>query len=101
MIVLDAQNVAMRHGKNSYFSVEGMHIALEFWQKNGHQVVCFLPDYLFDYQQVNKNKQMKSMQVKEVKASKMPDNMSLLHNLADQGLVVKTPPQDYDDSYCI
>lgn len=49
LIIVDAQNVAMRHGKNSLFSVQGIQIVIEFWHKNGHQVVCFLPDYLFNY----------------------------------------------------
>lgn len=31
----------------------------------------------------------------------MPDNISLLHKLANLQLIIKTPPQDYDDSYCI
>jgi len=31
----------------------------------------------------------------------MPDNVSLLNSLAATGFVVKTPPQDYDDSYSI
>ena len=48
-IVVDASNVAMRHGKNQLFSVKGLQIVLEYWAKNGHQVICFLPDYLFDY----------------------------------------------------
>jgi hypothetical protein len=29
----------------------------------------------------------------------MPDNVSLLNNLATKGYIIKTPPQDYDDSY--
>ncbi len=41
------------------------------------------------------------MNLKEVKASQIPDNVSLLHALSDKGFVIKTPPQDYDDSYCI
>ncbi len=31
----------------------------------------------------------------------MPDNVALLNKLATKGYIVKTPPQDYDDSYCI
>lgn len=31
----------------------------------------------------------------------MPDNVSLLNNLATKGYIIKTPPQDYDDSYSI
>lgn len=31
----------------------------------------------------------------------MPDSVGTLHKLAEQGVMVKTPAQDYDDSYCI
>jgi hypothetical protein len=31
----------------------------------------------------------------------MPDNLDYLNELSEQHLVIKTPPQDYDDSYCI
>jgi hypothetical protein len=47
--VLDAQNIAMRHGKDKFFSTKGIEIAVNFWKNNGHKVVSFLPDYLFDY----------------------------------------------------
>ena len=56
--MIDASNVAMRHGKNTLFSVKGLQIVVEYWQKNGHQVVCFLPDYLFSYDQVNMKKRL-------------------------------------------
>jgi Ni,Fe-hydrogenase maturation factor len=36
LIIVDAQNVAMRHGKNSFFSVKGIQAVVEYWQKNGH-----------------------------------------------------------------
>lgn len=98
---MDAQNVAMRHGKNSFFSVKGIQIVVEYWQKNGHQVVCFLPDYLFSYDQVALKKKLSNLNIKEYKASQMPDNVALLNTLAAKGFIVKTPPQDYDDSYCI
>ena len=74
---------------------------MEYWQKNGHQVVCFLPDYLFSYDQVALKKKLSNLNIKEYKASQMPDNVGLLNTLATKGFIVKTPPQDYDDSYCI
>ncbi len=91
----------MRHGKNAKFSVLGIQIVVEYWQKNGHQVICFLPDYLFNYDQVNQKKRLQQLNIKEFKASQMPDNVGLLHKLADKGIIIKTPPQDYDDSYSI
>lgn len=39
--------------------------------------------------------------VLQVKASRLPDDIPLLQELVDDGLLVATPPQDYDDSYCI
>lgn len=101
MIVLDAQNVAMRHGQNEIFQVRGIQLAIQYWIKNGHKVICFLPEYLFNYDEVNKNKKMQKMNLKQVKASKLPDNVTSLHQLATKGYMVKTPAQDYDDSYCI
>lgn len=31
----------------------------------------------------------------------VPDNVTLLQNLVSKGIIIPTPPQDYDDSYCI
>lgn len=69
LIVIDASNVAMRHGKNSFFSVKGIQVVVEYWQKNGHKVVCFLPDYLFSHDQVNLKKKLSQLNIKEFKAS--------------------------------
>ena len=41
------------------------------------------------------------MGLMDVKKSKMPDDMQLLHKLLDNDYLVKTPSQDYDDSYSI
>jgi hypothetical protein len=59
----------MRYGKNKEFIVKGIQITVEYWQKNGHKVLCFLPDYLLNYDEVNKKKKLVAMNVKEVKAS--------------------------------
>lgn len=37
----------------------------------------------------------------EVRAAQIPDDIPLLQELVAQGTLVGTPPQDYDDSYCI
>ena len=89
--MIDAQNVAMRHGKDKLFSVKGIHLCLNYWIKNGHNVVCFVPEYLFDYKQVANNKKFIEMKLKDVKASKIPDDMSLLHKLLARDYLVKTP----------
>ena len=92
LIVLDASNIAMRHGENKgIYSTKGIQIAIEFFTKNGHKVISFLPDYLFKEKDPNKHG----------KKRVLPDNLSYLYGLVSKGLVVKSPPQDYDDSYCI
>jgi hypothetical protein len=50
VIVIDGQNIAMRHGKGNFFSTRGLVITINYWRKNGHSVICFLPEYLFDYE---------------------------------------------------
>lgn len=91
LIVLDAQNVAMKHGRDKLFSVKGIHIAVNYWHKNGHKVICFLPEYLFDYEQVETNKKLKEKRLKDTKASKLPDDIALLHKLMEKDFLVKTP----------
>lgn len=44
---------------------------------------------------------MRDMGLKEVKASQIPDDVGMLNKLLQMDLLVKTPSQDYDDSYCI
>jgi ribonuclease ZC3H12 len=99
--VLDAQNVAMRHGQDLKFSCRGIQIAVNYWQKNGHKVICFLPDYLFDYAEVGKQKKLQDLGLKQAKAQKIPDSVQTLLQLKSEGVMVSTPSQDYDDSYCI
>jgi len=91
----------MRHGKDKIFSTRGIQIAVQYWMKNGHRVICFLPEYLFNYDEVGKNKRLNDMGMKATKASKLPDSVSTLNRLLEKGVMVKTPAQDYDDSYCI
>jgi hypothetical protein len=91
LIVIDAQNVAMRHGKDKNFSVKGLHLCINYWIKNGHKVVCFVPEYLLDFEQVAANKKMKEMNLKDIKASKIPDDMTLLNKLLTNDYLVKTP----------
>ena len=93
LIVLDASNIAMRHGEQKgIYSTKGIKIAIDFFTKNGHQVISFLPDYLF---------KEKDPFAKHSKKRVMPDDLPYLYGLVSKGLVVKSPPQDYDDSYCI
>jgi len=93
LIVLDASNIAMRHGESKgIYSTKGIKIAIDFFTKNGHKVISFLPDYLF---------KEKDPHSKHAKKRVLPDDLPYLYGLVSKGLVVKSPPQDYDDSYCI
>jgi hypothetical protein len=73
LIVLDSQNIAMRHGNKKFscrgnstpYSIAilyeiGIEATLHYWKDNGHEVIMFLPDYLLDYDKVG---EMKRMQV--------------------------------------
>ena len=92
LIVLDASNIAMRHGEQkTIYSTKGIEIAIEYFTKNGHKVISFFLFYLFKEKDPNKHG----------KKRVLPDNLPYLYGLVSKGLVVKSPPQDYDDSYCI
>lgn len=43
LIVIDAANVAMRHGLKAKFSCNGIQLALDFFRAAGHKTVAFLP----------------------------------------------------------
>lgn len=60
-----------------------------------------MPDFLFDYTEVGKQKKLMDMGIKQVKAQKVPDSVATLIQLKSLGVMVSTPSQDYDDSYCI
>ena len=91
LIILDASNVAMRHGGQTY-STKGIKIVMDYFTKNGHQVISFLPEYLFRQKDPNNPLNKKRVQ---------PDNIEYLNDLYKKHLVIQSPPQDYDDSYCI
>ena len=91
LIILDASNIAMRHGDQK-FSTKGIQIAMDFFNKNGHDVISFLPEYFF--RQKDPNSIINKKRV-------IPDNVEYLNELYKKHLVIQSPPQDYDDSYCI
>ena len=66
---------------------------MNYFRRNGHQVLSFLPEYLFSSKESNQSLTKKKRVV--------PDDTDYLKKLYSEGLVVQTPPQDYDDSYCI
>ena len=104
MVVLDAPNIAMRHGTrgtSKTFSCQGIKIAIDYYQKLGHKVIGFIPDFYLSYENVGKHKRAADIGVGDKRASKTPDDIGLLKKLMDEGTLAATPPQDYDDSYCI
>jgi hypothetical protein len=88
LILLDASNIAMRHGDRN-FSCKGIKIVMDFFKRSGHEVLSFLPEYLF-----NKASPGKKYRV-------VPDDIDFLKSLYADHQVIQTPAQDYDDSYCI
>ena len=91
LIILDASNIAMKHGGQTY-STKGIQIVMDYFTKNGHEVISFLPEYLF--RQKDPNNPLNKKRV-------APDNIEYLKDLLKKNLVIQSPPQDYDDSYCI
>ena len=77
------------------FSCRGIQVAVQYWVKNGHKVICFLPEYLFNYDEISqKKKQLKldlNANKKSLKTSKLPDSVGVLNQMANAGIMVKTP----------
>ena len=101
VVVLDAPNIAMSCGDNKRFVCGGLQTAISFFQRRGYKVVAIGPSYLLDYSQVGERKRMEKIGIGSVKASKLPDNVTLLNSLKEDGIFYPTPPFDYDDSYTI
>lgn len=100
LIVIDGPNVAMRHGMGKKFSSIGVRLAIDYFRALQHRVVAFIPDYMLqDVEEQEARRSQKRLLNPEV--STVPDNVELLRELVQQGVLIPTPPQDYDDSYCI
>lgn len=101
LIVLDAANVAMRHGMHKRFSCVGIRLAFDYFLQLNYQVVAFVPDYLLQEGEVNWRKKLVKGGRTTMNPAKMPDDVALLQSMVEAGLLIPTPAQDYDDSYCI
>lgn len=101
LIVLDAANVAMRHGMHKRFSCIGIRLAFDYFLQLNYQVVAFVPDYLLQEGEVNWRKKLVKGGRTTMNPAKMPDDVPLLQSMVEAGLLIPTPAQDYDDSYCI
>eukprot|EP00958_Prasinococcus_capsulatus_P029389 scaffold7405_cov376-Prasinococcus_capsulatus_cf.AAC.1 len=100
LVVLDAMNVGLRHGLNKVLSCKGIQLCLDYWQGKGYRAIGFVPDYVVDYEQVGKRRRAQNLQIQNAK-TKVPDDVALLNKLVEEGRLISTPSQDYDDSYCI
>jgi hypothetical protein len=58
LIVIDAPNVGMKHGRNKTFSCKGIKLAIQFYKVRGHRVVCFMPEYYLSYENVSDKRRM-------------------------------------------
>jgi hypothetical protein len=48
LIVIDAFDVAIRHGKGRGFSCQGLQLCMAYFMSRGHRVLAFIPDYCLD-----------------------------------------------------
>lgn len=108
LIVLDAENVALRHGKDMFFSVRGLEIARDFFQVRGHRVIGFVPTYVLDdrnwaakWSVIKKKLEAGVKPAKKDNYSKVPDDLKKLQELHMEGIICTTPGKDYSDSYTI
>eukprot|EP01029_Cantina_marsupialis_P032352 TRINITY_DN97_c0_g2_i2.p1 TRINITY_DN97_c0_g2~~TRINITY_DN97_c0_g2_i2.p1 ORF type:complete len:604 (+),score=207.43 TRINITY_DN97_c0_g2_i2:146-1957(+) len=89
LVVLDAPNIAMRHGKNKCFSCKGIAICAQYFAKLGFEVRGFVPDHVLRGNRPKKQ------------AKYNPIDTEVLEDLIEKDIIIATPPQDYDDSYAI
>jgi len=97
LFVVDASNVALRHGHKETFSCRGVEICLDYLGRRfpGARVALFLPDYLLDARKVAAKKKLGG------RPAETPDDVVYLQGLQRRGVLFGTPSQDYDDAYQI
>lgn len=95
IVLIDGPNVAMRHG-NGKFSSKGIKYAIEYYLSKGYDVKAFIPEQYLDE---DRGARLRLKGGKDAK--KATDYIGVLKDLDSQGYLIKTPPWDYDDSYCI
>ena len=97
LFVVDASNVALRHGRKQTFSCRGIMICLAYIGERfpGARVALFLPDYVLDAAKVAAKRESGG------RPAETPDDVVYLQGLVERNVLFPTPPQDYDDSYQI
>jgi len=96
LVVIDAPNVAMKHG-NRNFSTKGIMLCVQYYKQRGHEVVAFLPEH---YVNGKKTPGVNGVTISDYYNPKV-DDMNIINQLVRDEILFFTPPQDYDDSYCI
>lgn len=82
MIVIDGSNVAFRHSVDKKeFSVKGLSICIEYFQKLGHDVKAVVPEF-------------------RMRRDKTTDP-DTLKELESKGIVILTPSKSYDDRFVL
>ena len=76
-----------------------IQIALDYWAALGHQAIAVLPEYHLSFERVGGSKRAAELGLSDAK--KVADDVPLLRHLEEEGRLLLTPPQDYDDSYCL
>ena len=107
LIIMDAENIAMNHGCHLFFSVRGIQIVRDFFEKRGHKVVGFVPEYCLDERdwstrwEAVKKKLKTGTVTEDDRSSRTPDDMAALKQLKREGVLSLSPSKDYSDSYAI
>ena len=57
LIVIDGQNVALRH-KEEQFSSKALKMVVDYWLKKGYMITILLPDICFSKETVSKKKEL-------------------------------------------
>ena len=72
---------------------------MRYWEALGHRAIAFVPEHHLSYERVGRSNRAASLGLTDKKHN--ADDVPLLRKLEAEGSLVVTPPQDYDDSYCI
>lgn len=94
LVVVDGPNIAVRHG-NGGFSCKGLRIVLNYYVRKGFDVKIVVPE---QYLQEDRAEELK---FRGAKNNKIPIGLPILQELDAHRHLIKTPPMDYDDSYCL
>ncbi len=93
LLVLDVPNIGMRAGHGKCCSVAGVAACAAFWRRRGHVVIGFLPARLLSPGDCAGGAGPSSL---------LPcDDVPALTAMVQDGLLVPTPPGDYDDAYAV